>query len=94
MATLTDVELEQAIATLPGWRLESGELVHERKFPDFAAAMRFVNQVADEAEKANHHPDIDIRYNRVRLALISHDSGGITQRDISMAKRIIGLSPH
>jgi 4a-hydroxytetrahydrobiopterin dehydratase len=91
MATLTDVELEQAIATLPSWRLESGELVQERKFPDFAAAMRFVNQVADEAERANHHPDIDIRYNRVRLALISHDSGGITHRDISMAKRIIGL---
>jgi 4a-hydroxytetrahydrobiopterin dehydratase len=91
MARLTNVELEQAIATLPGWRLESGELVQECKFPDFAAAMRFVNQVADEAENANHHPDIDIRYNRVRLALTTHDSGGITHRDISMAKRIIGL---
>ena len=94
MATLTDVELEQAIASLPGWQMESGELVREYKFPDFAAAMRFVNQVADEAEKANHHPDIDIRYNRVRLALISHDSGGITQRDISMAKRIASLISH
>jgi 4a-hydroxytetrahydrobiopterin dehydratase len=94
MATLTDVELEQAIASLPGWQMESGELVREYKFPDFAAAMRFVNQVADEAEKANHHPDIDIRYNRVRLALISHDSGGITQRDISMAKRITSLISH
>jgi 4a-hydroxytetrahydrobiopterin dehydratase len=94
MATLTNVELEQAIATIPDWRLESGELVREYKFPDFAAAMRFVNQVADEAETANHHPDIDIRYNRVRLALISHDSGGITQRDISMAKRITAIIPH
>jgi 4a-hydroxytetrahydrobiopterin dehydratase len=94
MATLTDVELEQAIATLPGWQLESGELVREYKFHDFAAAMRFVNQVAAEAEKANHHPDIDIRYNRIRLALISHDSGGITQRDISMAKRITAMNLH
>lgn len=94
MATLTGAELEQSIATLPGWRLESGELVQQYKFPDFPAAMRFVNQVADEAEQANHHPDIDIRYNRVRLALISHDSGGITQRDISMAKRITGILPH
>ena len=50
--------------------------------------MQFVNKIADAAEQANHHPDIDIRYNKVTMALVSHDSGGVTQRDIKMAKRI------
>lgn len=55
------------------------------RFPDFKTAMQFVNKVADAAEQANHHPDIDIRYNTVTMALVSHDSGGVTQRDVSMA---------
>lgn len=50
--------------------------------------MIFVNQLAELAETANHHPDIDIRYNKVTLVLTSHDSGGVTQRDIKMAKQI------
>ena len=52
------------------------------------AAMAFVNQVAEKAEKAGHHPDIDIRYNKVRLALVSHDKGGLTERDMKMAQAI------
>jgi 4a-hydroxytetrahydrobiopterin dehydratase len=91
MATLSGTELEKAVATLSGWKLESGELVQEWKFPDFLGAMRFVNQVATLAEEAGHHPDIDIRYNRVRLGLVSHDAGGITERDLSMAKRILAI---
>jgi 4a-hydroxytetrahydrobiopterin dehydratase len=51
-------------------------------------AMTFVNRVADLAEQAGHHPDIDIRYNRVKLALVSHDAGGITARDATMARRL------
>jgi 4a-hydroxytetrahydrobiopterin dehydratase len=50
--------------------------------------MKFVNRVAELAEAAGHHPDIDIRYNRVRLALVTHDAGGITQNDISLAQNI------
>jgi 4a-hydroxytetrahydrobiopterin dehydratase len=92
MATLSGTELEKAVAALSGWRLESGELVQEWRFPDFLGAMRFVNQVAALAEEAGHHPDIDIRYNRVRLGLVSHDAGGITARDLSMAKRILEIS--
>lgn len=91
MATLSGTELEKAVATLSGWKLESGELVQEWKFPDFLRAMRFVNHVATLAEEAGHHPDIDIRYNRVRLGLVSHDAGGITERDLSMAKRILEI---
>jgi 4a-hydroxytetrahydrobiopterin dehydratase len=92
MTILSGTELEQAIHTLPGWKLETGELVQERTFANFPLAIQFVNQVAPLAEAAGHHPDIDIRYNRVRLALISHDAGGITERDISMAKRISAIS--
>ena len=58
------------------------------EFPDFIKAMEFVNKVAEAAESANHHPDIDIRYNKVTMALTSHDSGGVTGRDVKMAKRI------
>ena len=50
--------------------------------------MAFVNKIADAAEQANHHPDIDIRYNKVTMSLVSHDSGGVTKRDIGMAERI------
>ena len=69
MAILGGAELEQAVATLSGWTLEGGELVQQWTFKDFPTAIHFVNQVAPLAEDAGHHPDIDIRYNRVRLAL-------------------------
>ncbi len=54
--------------------------------------MKFVNKIADAAEQANHHPDIDIRYNTVTMALVSHDSGGVTQRDVRMAGIINGIA--
>jgi 4a-hydroxytetrahydrobiopterin dehydratase len=85
MAKLTQIEIENALQTLPGWHLSEGQLIRDYRFTDFAAAMVFVNQIATLAESANHHPDIDIRYNQVRLALISHDSGGITRRDVKLA---------
>jgi 4a-hydroxytetrahydrobiopterin dehydratase len=88
MPKLTNTEIEAALPTLPGWHLSEEKLVRDYTFPDFAVAMSFVNQVAALAESANHHPDIDIRYNQVRLALISHDSGGITKRDIKLATTI------
>ncbi len=88
MTQLSTSALEKALETLSGWRLEAGELVQEWTFANFPAAMRFVNQVASLAEHDNHHPDIDIRFNQVRLALVTHDAGGITYRDISMAKQI------
>lgn len=88
MAKLTDAEIEIAIRDLPDWQIEDGKLVRDYTFADFAAAMEFVNKVATIAESANHHPDIDIRYNQVRLGLISHDSGGLTKRDVKLAARI------
>ena len=72
----------------PEWKLESGKLVRDWSFKDFVEAMVFVNRIAALAEQVGHHPDIDIRYNKVRLGLVSHDAGGITERDAGMASRI------
>jgi 4a-hydroxytetrahydrobiopterin dehydratase len=86
--TLSEDELRNLLHDLPEWSLEGGSLVRHWKFADFAEAMAFVNRVAEVAEQANHHPDIDIRYNLVTLALISHDAGGITARDAAMARQL------
>lgn len=91
METLTGEALEEAVAGLEGWKLEGGELVRDAKFRDFVEAMAFVNRVAEAAETAGHHPDIDIRYNKVRLALVTHDAGGITSRDVEMAGKLAKL---
>ena len=88
MAVLTDSEIQNALTSLPGWKKNGSGIQRVFEFPDFKAAMQFVNKVADAAEQANHHPDIDIRYNKATMALISHDSGGVTQRDVKMANRI------
>jgi 4a-hydroxytetrahydrobiopterin dehydratase len=90
--TLSQDELAALTRELPDWKLEGGQLVRTFDFKDFAAAMAFVNRVAELAEGANHHPDIDIRYNRVKLALVSHDAGGITDRDAGLARQISGIS--
>ena len=85
-------ELLDAVMEVPGWGLEAGELVRVVTFADFVSAMAFVNRVAAAAEEANHHPDIDIRYNKVRLALVTHDAGNhITQNDLQMARTLSQL---
>jgi 4a-hydroxytetrahydrobiopterin dehydratase len=85
---LNAAEIEEALKTHTAWKLQGGKLVREWTFKDFVEAMKFVNRVAGVAEAAGHHPDIDIRYNRVLLGLVSHDAGGITKRDAAMASRI------
>jgi 4a-hydroxytetrahydrobiopterin dehydratase len=86
--TLTEEEISHLVHELPEWAVEDGQLVRFWTFPDFVQAVAFVNRVAKVAEAAGHHPDIDIRYNRVRLALVSHDAGGITARDANMARQL------
>lgn len=88
MAVFTDSEIQQALARLPGWQRNGAAIERVFQFPDFTTAMQFVNQVAAAAEQASHHPDIDIRYNKVTMSLVSHDAGGVTQRDARMAERI------
>jgi 4a-hydroxytetrahydrobiopterin dehydratase len=87
-SVLDPSQIQTSLASLSGWKLEGGELVRTLTFNDFKQAIKFVNDGADLAGKAAHHPDIDIRYNKVRLALVTHDAGGITQSDISLARNI------
>jgi 4a-hydroxytetrahydrobiopterin dehydratase len=86
--TLSTPEMEEILKTHPNWKLQAGKLVREWTFKDFLEAMAFVNRVAELAESAGHHPDIDVRYNKVLLGLVSHDAGGITTRDTAMATEI------
>jgi 4a-hydroxytetrahydrobiopterin dehydratase len=72
----------------PAWHLIAGKLIKTVVCDDFVAALAFVGEVGRLAEEANHHPDIDIRYDRVTLALVTHDSGGITQADLDLARAI------
>jgi 4a-hydroxytetrahydrobiopterin dehydratase len=75
------------------WREDDGELVRDLEFKDFAEAMAYVNQVAEVAEEANHHPDIKIHgWNKVRLSLFTHSEGRITDADHAMAERIDGVA--
>ena len=85
MPALSDHEIQSNLVSIPDWQIESGELVRTFLFKDFRASLAFVNKVGDLAENAGHHPDIDIRYNKVRLALVTHDAGGITQKDFDLA---------
>jgi len=85
MPALSDSEIKTRLVTVPDWQIESGELVRTFLFKDFRASLAFVNKVGDLAEVAGHHPDIDIRYNKVRLALVTHDAGGITSKDFELA---------
>ena len=88
MFKLSESEVHELLAQEPLWKLEAGKLVRDWTFRDFVEAMTFVNRIAALAEAAGHHPDIDIRYNQVRLGLISHDANGITKRDAHMARRL------
>lgn len=87
-AVLNPAEIQVALQDLPGWEDRGNSIARNFQFPDFLAAMDFVNRIAAAAEGANHHPDILINYNKVSLTLVSHDSGGVTRRDIRMASKI------
>ena len=91
MSVLSPQEISQNLANIPGWQLTEGSLTRELSFSDFREAMSFVNAVAALAERAGHHPDIDIRYNKVKLVLVSHDAGGITEKDFALAAAIGGV---
>lgn len=88
MTKLAAAELKNALATVPAWKKKGAAIVRTFEFADFVAAMKFVNAVAKLAEKANHHPDIDIRWNKVALLLTTHDAGGLTGKDFALASRL------
>jgi 4a-hydroxytetrahydrobiopterin dehydratase len=89
MALLSDAEVHERLAGAGEWRLAGAAIERERKLADFAAAIAFVNAVAEVAEDANHHPDILVHgWNRVRLTLSTHSEGGLTGADFALATRI------
>ena len=88
MAAISAGEAQKRAAGMAGWKIEDGELVRLFEFKDFVEALEFVNRIGKAAEAAGHHPDIDIRYSKVRLALTTHDAGGLTDLDFDMAARI------
>jgi 4a-hydroxytetrahydrobiopterin dehydratase len=93
MATelLSEEGIQKGLNSLRGWKREGSEIAKQFELKDFVHAMGFVNSVALLAEKANHHPDIDIRWNKVRLVLSTHSAGGLTEKDFNLAKQIEGL---
>src|SRR5215216_6692677 len=87
-ARLDDTAVAEGLQRLPGWQRRGNQIAKTFVREDFAHALVFVNEVAAAAEAAGHHPDIDIRWNKVTLALSSHDEGGLTDRDFQLAARI------
>jgi 4a-hydroxytetrahydrobiopterin dehydratase len=90
MTPLDDAQIDERLGSLAGWQRGQGsEIERELRFADFAAAINFVNRVAELAEAANHHPDIFLHgWNKVRLTLSTHSQGGLTDADFKLASQI------
>lgn len=85
---LSDISIQRELGNLPGWS-RRGEVISKTfQFRDFLTGIDFVAAVAKAADAADHHPDIDIRYTKVTCALSTHSAGGITQKDLEMARKI------
>jgi len=85
---LSDLEIQRALGTLPGWSRRRNVLTKTFAWPTFPQGIEFVNRVAKAADAMNHHPDIDIRYTKVTCTLSTHDAGGITELDLTLAAEI------
>lgn len=85
---LSETEIQEQAKQLEGWKVEGKQLQLTRKFKDFLEAIAFVNQLVEPAESAGHHPDIKISYNKVTIALTTHDAGGLTSKDFELAQVI------
>jgi 4a-hydroxytetrahydrobiopterin dehydratase len=87
MAKLNAAQIKKGLAAVPEWKKRGQLIVRTYTFKDFPAAVKFVNAVARLAERAWHHPDIDVRWNKVTLKLTTHDAGGLTTKDFKLAGR-------
>ena len=88
MPKLTASQIKKALRGVAQWEKRRSAIQRTFQFKDFPAAIKFVNAVARLAEKAWHHPDIDIRWNKVTLVLTTHDQGGLTRKDFELAARL------
>ncbi len=93
MTVLSDAEVQSALRSLPGWAREGDEIVKTFQCASFPDAVAFVVRVGFLAEKANHHPDLDVRWREVRVALTTHDEGGLTARDVDLARAVEQAGP-
>nr|WP_319422219.1 4a-hydroxytetrahydrobiopterin dehydratase [Pleurocapsa sp. FMAR1] len=90
--TLNQTEIDQKIQTLPQWQQQDQTITRTFKFKNFVQAIDFVDKLVKPAEAAQHHPDLEISYNKVKVSLTSHDAGGLTQKDFDMAQTISKLA--
>jgi 4a-hydroxytetrahydrobiopterin dehydratase len=93
MSTLSDEEIATGLATLAGWERSGDEIVKEYQLGNFKDSVAFVVRLSYEAEAADHHPDLDIRWNKVRVALSTHSEGGLTAKDLELAAAVEALAP-
>lgn len=91
-ALLEPEAVQRLLAEVPDWKLEGNTIARTFQFENFLLAIDFVNKVANEAESMNHHPDIDIRWNKVKLELATHSAGGLTDIDFTLARKIDRLA--
>lgn len=92
MATLSDEEIRTALDGLPEWEHSGGAISRQLDLGTFPAAVAFVVRLSFAAEAADHHPDLDIRYDKVKVALSTHSEGGVTAKDVELAMAIDGLA--
>ena len=92
MTSLSDIEIQRGLGSLPGWARKGDALVKSYHFAAFPDGIAFIARVAEVAESMNHHPDIDVRYTKVQFALSTHDAGGITAADFALARSIEDLA--
>jgi 4a-hydroxytetrahydrobiopterin dehydratase len=92
MTKLTDAQISEALGELAGWELRDAKLHREYRFPDFPHAIGFMTIASAGIEKMNHHPEWFNVYNRVRVDLTTHDAGGVTRRDIELAKLLDSIA--
>jgi 4a-hydroxytetrahydrobiopterin dehydratase len=93
MKKINSAKIKSALGKIPNWKKKAAVILRTFQFKDFPAAIKFVDAVAQLAEEEWHHPDIDIRWNKVTLALTTHDAGGLTEKDFALAKKFDALSP-
>ena len=92
MAKLSDEEIASGLASLAGWEAGDGEIVKEYQLGSFKDAVSFIVRLSFEAESRDHHPDLEVHYNRVKVTLSTHSEGGVTGKDIDLAAAIEGVA--
>jgi 4a-hydroxytetrahydrobiopterin dehydratase len=92
MAVLSDDEVQRRLGELGGWERQGGSIVRQFKLDDFVGSVDFVNRITAPAEEMNHHPDLEISWNKVTVSLSTHSEGGLTENDFALARRIDELA--